>query len=143
MTLRQRTAVALLSLSCSAMTVAAATAQPAPAQPPRNPGAGANNPGTRPPAQPVNPAGPGFNAIPAHPLFAGIPGIENISAPEWIQPGTRLIFWGAAGTIVNEAGQTTLIPDPNGEWIDEVTGERFTQSEVHPGTAGAGYSVID
>jgi hypothetical protein len=103
-------------------------------------GAGAQAP---PPAQPPAPAQSGFNSVPAHPFFSGLPGIEQIGAPEWIQPGTRLIFWGGAGTTISEAGQSILIPDPNGDLVDEVTGEKFRESTVSAGAAGAGYTVID
>src|SRR5579871_3498225 len=57
-----------------------------------------------------------------------------------LQPGTRIIWLGAASSMPGERQQ--LEPDYNGGWIDRQTGRHYREFET-PGPAGAGYTVMD
>ncbi len=57
-----------------------------------------------------------------------------------LRPGTRVVWYGGAASIPGEREQ--IVPDANGEWENQRTGERYTSIET-PGPAGAGYVVMD
>ena len=78
-----------------------------------------------------------------HLLAPLLPGIATAGAPEWLRPGMRVTFFSAAATTQNQAGQSTLRPDPNGELVNPRTGERFSMSQVSQGTGGAGFTQLN
>jgi hypothetical protein len=57
-----------------------------------------------------------------------------------LQPGLRIVWFGEAASI--PGSYTSLEPDPNGQWVNKSTGQRFNESAV-PGGGGAGYTVSD
>jgi hypothetical protein len=64
----------------------------------------------------------------------------NATSGAGLQPGARLVWLGASASIPGERSQ--IVPDPNGQWVNQRTGQRYQQLET-PGPAGAGYTVAD
>lgn len=44
-----------------------------------------------------------------------LPGVQELGAPDWVRPGTRITFYAAAATIVSR-GEPKCTEDPNGDW---------------------------
>src|SRR5262245_5440862 len=57
-----------------------------------------------------------------------------------LQPGMRLVWFGSSASIPGERSQ--IVPDPNGEWVNRRTGQRYRQFDT-PSASGAGYTVGD
>ncbi len=74
------------------------------------------------------------------PLLMMSPEAAKLPAPDWIKPGTRITFYGMAGTTPQ--GGYTLDKDANGEWEDPSTGERYSKNEA-VGSGGHGFSQWD
>jgi hypothetical protein len=55
-------------------------------------------------------------------------------------PGARLTWYGQTASIPGTYNQLT--PDANGEWVDQRTGERYTEFPT-PGAAAAGFVTLD
>lgn len=76
-------------------------------------------------------------------LFDRIPGVNQTPTPDWIKPGTRLVFFSTNATTQTNPGQMGMTPDPNGQIVDN-NGKRWT---LNAGTGdsggGVGYTVID
>jgi hypothetical protein len=66
--------------------------------------------------------------------------IAQALSPLPLRPGARLVWRGGAASIPGTNSQ--IAPDANGGWVDEQTGERYSEFDT-PGAAGAGYVVID
>jgi hypothetical protein len=74
-----------------------------------------------------------------------LPGVQELGAPDWVRPGTRITFYAAAATIVSR-GEPKCKEDPNGEWEDE-GGTKYNCTGM-PGdpegsASGDGLSQID
>lgn len=74
------------------------------------------------------------------PLLMLVPEARAMSAPDWVKPGTRITFYGMAGSIPQ--GGYSLDKDPNGEWVDPATGERYSKTEP-VGAGGEGFAQFD
>ncbi len=77
-----------------------------------------------------------------HPLFTGVPGAADAPAPEWVRPGARITLYSASAATNSSAGGSSLVSDPGGKWVDSA-GNRYSESSVGLGSAGAGYTQID
>lgn len=86
--------------------------------------------------------GPEIDADAANnsPLLLLLPQAKDMSAPEWVKPGTRITFYGMAGSTPE--GGYTLEKDPNGQWEDPTTGERYSKNEP-VGAGGEGFAQVD
>lgn len=87
-------------------------------------------------------SGPELNAGAADnsPLLALVPEAARMAAPDWVKPGTRITFYGMSGTTPE--GGYTLDKDPNGEWEDPATGERYSKNDA-VGSGGEGFGQFD
>jgi hypothetical protein len=74
------------------------------------------------------------------PPNAQAPGSAPGAASSLLEAGMRYVWFGASASIPGERSQ--IVPDPNGVWINQRTGQRYRQFET-PGPAGAGYTVAD
>ena len=81
-------------------------------------------------------------SAPLHPLFTGVPGAANAPAPDWVRPGARITLYSASAATNSSGGGSSLMSDPNGKWVDDA-GNRYSESSVGLGSAGAGYTQID
>jgi hypothetical protein len=79
-------------------------------------------------------------AVAAQPDFQLLPPNAQQGSSAQLQPGMRLVWLGASASIPGERSQ--IVPDPNGNWINQRTGQRYQQFNT-PGPAGAGYMVAD
>ncbi len=90
-------------------------------------------PAALPPGQPVTPAEP-VN-----------PGQPQVGAPSWVQPGTRVTWYGAAASVAGS--RFSWLEDPNGNWTDPKTGKKYRRTDESgegQGTAsGDGLYQID
>ncbi len=86
--------------------------------------------------------GPELNAQSADnsPLLALVPEAAQMSAPDWVKPGTRITFYGMAGSVPE--GGYSLDKDPNGQWEDPATGERYSKNDS-VGNGGEGFGQFD
>jgi hypothetical protein len=86
--------------------------------------------------------GPELNAEAAEnsPLLLLVPEAANLGAPDWVKPGTRVTFYGMSGTTPE--GGYTLDKDPNGDWEDPATGERYAKNDA-VGSGGEGFGQFD
>ena len=75
-------------------------------------------------------------------LLAAMPAVTNLTAPDWVKPGVKITFWTGSATIQDQAGQTTLKPDPNGDLVDS-SGQHYSQSSVAGGSGAVGFTQID
>lgn len=66
--------------------------------------------------------------------------IRDAGAEERPGPGARLTWYGQTASIPGTYNQ--LAPDADGEWIDQRTGERYTEFPT-PGAAAAGFVTLD
>ena len=71
----------------------------------------------------------------------------GLGPPAWVQPGTRLTYYGAAASIAGS--YYTYVEDPAGEWEDPATGKRYRRSnegddpQDMPTAAGEAFSQTD
>lgn len=73
------------------------------------------------------------------PALALAPTSATMGPPPVVHAGSRLLYFGATASVKGE--RTELVPDPNGRWIDEATGQRYGEHEM-PGAAAAGYTLV-
>jgi hypothetical protein len=66
--------------------------------------------------------------------------IRDAGADDRLGPGARLTWYGQTASIPGTYNQ--LAPDANGEWLDERTGERYTEFPT-PGAAAEGFVTLD
>jgi hypothetical protein len=76
-----------------------------------------------------------------HSLLSGMPAVRKLTAPDWVKPGVKITFWSGSAIIQDQAGQSTLTPDPNGRLM--VDGKKYRQSWVAGGSGGVGFTQID
>lgn len=104
------------------------------------------------PSSSVAPLIPGAPAPAATPPGAiGLPqGIGNatgLGPPAWVQPGTRLTFYGAAASVAQSG--YTYVEDENGDWVEPVSGKRYRRTdqgdnpEDMPTAAGEAFTQTD
>lgn len=74
------------------------------------------------------------------PLLFLVPQAKEMTVPDWVKPGTRISFYGMAGSIPQ--GNYTIEPDTNGELEDPLTGERYRKAEP-AGAGGEGFGQWD
>lgn len=88
------------------------------------------------------PAGPEIDAEAAYnsPLLFLVPQAKDMSAPDWVKPGTRITFYGMAGSTPQ--GGYSLDKDANGQWVDPATGERYSKNDA-VGAGGEGFGQFD
>ncbi len=74
-----------------------------------------------------------------------VPELADMPAPEWVKPGVRVTFYGAAASTNESRGR--LVEDPTGPWEDKKTGKRYRDTEEsgegNPTSSGEGLSQID
>ena len=99
-----------------------------------------------------SPAAPGAPAPAATPPAAvqrppGIDAAMGLGPPAWVQPGTRLTFYGAAASVAQSS--YTYVEDENGDWEDPATGKRYRRTdegdnpEDMPTAAGEAFTQTD
>jgi len=77
------------------------------------------------------------------PLFDRIPEARQTPAPDWIKPGTRLVFFSTNAVTQTNPGQMGMRRDPNGKIIDD-QGNRWTMTDpTGESGGGVGYTVLD
>ncbi len=81
-------------------------------------------------------------SAPVDPMFAGVPNVNSLRAPQNIRPGVRLTFWLGTANVIGSAGKSTITEDPNGDVILE-DGRRVRSSVVPNGGGAAGYTHVD
>lgn len=100
---------------------------------------------TQPPAsdaQTIAQSPPARELLP-HILFDRIPEARQTPAPDWIKPGTRLVFFSTNAVTQTNPGSMGMKRDPNGNIIDD-KGNRWTETEpTGLSGGGVGYTVID
>lgn len=79
-------------------------------------------------------------AVENSPLLLLVPEARNFGAPDWVKTGTRITFYGMAGSTPQ--GGYTLDPDANGEWEDPATGQRYKKNDAI-GSGGEGFGQWD
>jgi hypothetical protein len=74
---------------------------------------------------------------------AAFPPVAGGGPPDWVTPGTRLTWYGAAASV--QSSHYTYVEDPDGDWEDQVTGKRYrrTEEDEMPTAAGHGVSQTD
>ena len=74
---------------------------------------------------------------------AAFPPVAGGGPPDWVTPGTRLTWYGAAASV--QSSYYTYVEDPDGDWEDPVTGKRYrrTDEDEMPTAAGHGVSQTD
>lgn len=74
-----------------------------------------------------------------------VPELANMPAPDWVKPGVRVTFYGAAASSNTSRGR--LVEDPNGPWEDKKTGKRYRDTEEtgegNPTASGEGLAQLD
>lgn len=73
------------------------------------------------------------------PALAVAPAAATLGPPPVVHVGSRLLYFGATASVPGERYE--LVPDPNGRWLDEATGQRYGEHEM-PGAAAAGYTLV-
>jgi hypothetical protein len=73
------------------------------------------------------------------PENAAFPPVAGGGAPEWVVPGTRLSWYGAAASI--QSSYYTYVEDPEGDWEDPATGKRYRRTEEDEMPTAAGHAV--
>lgn len=78
-------------------------------------------------------------------LPTGVAGDGGLGPPTWVQPGTRLTWYGAAASVAQS--YYTYVEDPEGTWEDPTTGKRYRRTdesgEDMPTAAGEAYTQTD
>ena len=78
-------------------------------------------------------------------LTADLAGDGSIGPPDWVQPGMRLTWYGAAASVAQSS--YTYVEDENGTWEDPATGKRYRRTdesgEDMPTAAGEAYTEPD
>ncbi len=78
-------------------------------------------------------------------LSGGIAGDASLGPPDWVTPGMRLTWYGAAASVAQS--YYTYVEDENGGWEDPVTGKRYRRTdesgEEMPTAAGEAYTETD
>ena len=74
---------------------------------------------------------------------AAFPPVAGGGPPDWVTPGTRLTWYGAAASV--QSSYYTYVEDPDGDWEDPATGKRYrrTDEDEMPTAAGHGVSQTD
>jgi hypothetical protein len=101
-------------------------------------GGGPPAPSSVAPPAPVATPTPGLPAFPGAPVAVATPpgaiglpqGIGNAAGtgpPAWVQPGTRITFYGATASVAQSG--YTYIEDENGTWLEPVTGKRYRRTD--------------
>ncbi len=74
---------------------------------------------------------------------AAFPPVAEGGPPDWVTPGTRLTWYGAAASV--QSSYYTYVEDADGDWVDPVTGKRYrrTEEDEMPTAAGHGVSQTD
>ncbi len=68
-------------------------------------------------------------------------------APAWVQPGTRLVFYGRTASIVRSG--YTYVEDEGGDWVDPQTGKHYRRTdqgdspEDMPSSAAQAFTTTD
>lgn len=74
-----------------------------------------------------------------------VPELADLPAPDWVKPGVRVTFYGAAASSNESRGR--LVEDPNGPWEDKKTGKRYRDTEEsgegNPTSSGEGFAQLD
>jgi len=71
------------------------------------------------------------------PLLFLVPQAKDMTVPDWVKPGTRITFYGMAGSVPQ--GDYTIDPDANGDLEDPITKERYKRNDpVGAGGEGSG-----
>jgi hypothetical protein len=73
------------------------------------------------------------------PALALAPAAAAMGPPPVVHAGSRLLYFGATASVPGERYE--LVPDPNGRWLDEATGQRYGEHEM-PGAAAAGFTLV-
>lgn len=71
-------------------------------------------------------------------LATFFPAAAGAAAPAWVQPGTRLTYYGGAAIIPDE--NMCFFRDEGGDWVDE-EGKRYRGEETE-GHGGVGYTQV-
>jgi len=104
------------------------------------------------------PSSGGSPAVPGAPAPAATPpaavqlppvidAATGLGPPGWVQPGTRLTFYGAAASVAQSG--YTYVEDENGDWEDPATGKRYRRTdegdnpEDMPTAAGEAFTQTD
>ncbi len=78
-------------------------------------------------------------------LSPGMAGDAGTGAPDWVRPGIRLTWYGAAASVAQ--AYYTYVEDENGTWEDPATGKRYRRTdesgEEMPTAAGEAYTETD
>lgn len=71
------------------------------------------------------------------------PSVAGGPAPDWVQPGLRLTYYGEGASI--RTSYYTYVEDPEGEWEDPITHKRYRQTEESemPTAAGRAFTQTD
>ncbi len=100
-----------------------------------------------PPAVGPSPSGEIVAPAPSGQLDQPIQGASTYRAPDWVQPGTRMTYYGAAASVVQS--YYTYVEDERGEWEDPKTGKRYHRTDEGrepqdmPTAAGEAYTQTD
>jgi hypothetical protein len=74
-----------------------------------------------------------------------VAGASGLGPPAWVQPGTRLSYYGAAASVAQSS--YTYVEDPTGTWEDPTTGKRYRRTdesgEDMPTAAGEAFTQTD
>lgn len=81
-------------------------------------------------AHAVTGQGPGNEAFPQ---------VAGGGPPDWVVPGTRLTWYGAAASV--QSSYYTYVEDPAGEWEDPITKKRYRRTDEDEMTTAAGHAV--
>ena len=73
------------------------------------------------------------------PVLALMPAAATMGPPPVVHVGSRLLYFGATASVPGE--RTELVPDPEGRWLDEATGQRYGEHET-PGAAAAAFTLV-
>jgi hypothetical protein len=85
---------------------------------------------TPPPGSPAFPGAPAPAATPpgAIGLPQGTGSAAGLGPPAWVQPGTRITFYGAAASVA-QAGYTYVEDEEKGTWVEPITGKRYRRTD--------------
>ncbi len=93
---------------------------------------------------PAGPLGPAVSAPPVLALPSPVV-VAGVGPPAWVQPGTRLTWYGAAASVAQSG--YTYVEDPEGDWVDPVTNKHYRRTdesgEGMPTAAGEAYTQTD
>jgi len=73
------------------------------------------------------------------PLLQLMPDARTAPAPAWLKPGMRITYYSATASIKGSRHYYTQ--DPNGNWVNPQTGQRYSQGDV-ASASGHGFTQL-